>query len=145
MTSRLTETDVEGQSAANGPTADLIVSDHCLVSEAIGELSAVVELTEIAANRIIDACDALTSLGGPISGAAEEQIKRAVTSILEACGFQDLTGQRIGKAVKSLRLIDSSLGEPARTSLGGLTAPEFQRPGVAIDQSVADRLFAQSS
>jgi chemotaxis regulatin CheY-phosphate phosphatase CheZ len=146
----------EGQSVVDGPTSDLVVSGHCLIFEAIGQLAAVVELTEIAANQIIDACDALTALGGAISAAAEEQIKRAVTTILEACGFQDLTGQRIGKAVKSLRLIDSSLGDPTRASLGELAAAlsanagsqGLQKPhrrAVAIDQSVADRLFAQSS
>ena len=149
---RLDETETLG----GRPVADPVIAACPLISEAICQLSAVVEMTEAAANQIIDACDALTAFGGEIGAAAEDQIKRAVRTILEACGFQDMTGQRVAKAVKSLRLLDSRLADPARTCStgtrpahagdtvsGGLQGPP--RSDVAIDQSVADRLFAQSS
>jgi chemotaxis protein CheZ len=148
-----------GRSAApvgkSRPIADLVAGPS-LISEAIGQLATVVEMTEAATNQIIDACDALTALGGAIGATAEDQITRAVTTILEACGFQDLTGQRIAKVVKSLRLVDGGIGNPTRANLPGpaidLSANEepsspreSERPEIAVNQIVADRLFAQSS
>jgi chemotaxis protein CheZ len=153
---RLDETETLG----GRPAGDPAIAARPLIAEAIGQLFAVVEMTEAAANQIMDACDTLTARGGEIGAAAEDQIKaqikQAVRTILEACGFQDLTGQRVAKAVKSLRLLDTRLADPARTRLTG-AGPDhagdaashglqgLSRSDVAIDQSAADRLFAQSS
>jgi hypothetical protein len=132
----------ESRPAANGPAADLVVAGHFLICEAISELAAVVEVTETAANRIIDACDTLSALGRTIGSPAGDQIMRAVTTILEACEFQDLTGQRVRKAIKSLRLAGMGVGGVAAGRSANAGSQGLKKP---IDQSVADRVFAQSS
>jgi chemotaxis protein CheZ len=133
-----------------------------LVPQAIGQLIAIIETTERAANQIMNACDALTSLTQ--SGErATAQLDRNVTAIFEACGFQDITGQRIAKVTKILRLIDREVGNLTSASRrstddratvgasrtvstsrpyedGELAGPQL--PEDAIDQSDADRLFS---
>jgi chemotaxis protein CheZ len=151
---RVAASDGEDHPVAGGTAIGSVTTDHCTIVEAIGQLDAVIEVTEIAANQIIDACDTLTILQGTIGGVAGKQVGRAVTTILEACGFQDLTGQRIVKVANTLRLIDRTLVDlirtgletsaedlPANTESQHLQGP--REPGVVIDQSVADRLFAQ--
>ena len=39
----------------------------------------------------------------------------AVTQIFEACNFQDVTGQRISKVVKTLQLIDNRVSQLLHT------------------------------
>jgi chemotaxis protein CheZ len=160
MRSTKTRADrVVASDSDDGPAADdtangSVTSDHYTIAEAIGQLDSVIDVTEIAANQIMDACDALMALQGTIGGALGEQIRRAVTTIFEACGFQDLTGQRIVKVAKTLRLIDQTLSDLIQTGLGtaaedfpaNAVSQRLQGPrerSVVIDQSVADRLFAQ--
>lgn len=151
---RVAVSDGEDHPVAEGTANGAAATDHYTIAEAIGQLDSVIDVTEIAANQIMDACDALMTLQGTIGGAAGEQIGRAVTTIFEACGFQDLTGQRIVKVAKTLRLIDQTLSDLIQSSLG--TAGEDlpantvsqhlqgpREPSIVIDQSVADRLFAQ--
>lgn len=151
---RVAVSDGENHPVADGTANGSVTTDHYTIAEAIGQLDSVIEVTEIAANQIMDACDALITLQGTIGGVAGEQIGRAVTTILEACGFQDLTGQRIVKVARTLRLVDRTLADLIRTGLetsaDGLPANTEARhlqgprePGVVIDQTVVDRLFAQ--
>jgi chemotaxis protein CheZ len=56
-----------------------------------------------------------------------------ITAIFEACGFQDLTGQRIQRALKTLRSIEESmLGRQVSES----------RPNEKIDQAYADGVIS---
>lgn len=77
------------------------------------ELEAVVQATEDAANRILGAAEAIRTLATkrlgdhPAAGAIIEQTH----SIFEACSFQDLTGQRIRRAIAQLQSIEGSLAQ----------------------------------
>lgn len=82
------------------------------------ELDAVVEMTEQAANRILDAADHLTqrieaeknALTDEEHKQAFEEMSKNVEEIYMACSFQDITGQRIRKTLENLRLIEDRLG-----------------------------------
>jgi chemotaxis protein CheZ len=73
---------------------------------ATDELDAVVGATEEATGSILDAAEALSGLTASLSPEAAEQVTAAVTRIYEACNFQDITGQRITKVVKTLKHIE---------------------------------------
>jgi chemotaxis protein CheZ len=150
----------EPLSAPGGSAGDIVagIRQH-LVPQAIDQLSAVIEATESAANQIMSVCEALASLKEEVGEPAAAQVEQGVTAIFEACAFQDITGQRIAKATKTLRRIDQALGNlratPVRAAVGAgdtfwasqacdpgqLAGP--QRPGDGVDQSGADWLFSQ--
>lgn len=69
------------------------------------ELDAVVKDTEEATFRIMTAAEALLDYAGadPERAVVAEQ----AMTILEACGFQDLAGQRLSKVTSLLALIES--------------------------------------
>jgi len=80
------------------------------------ELGAVVGGTEEAAQQILTAAEhidsAMTTLTGAIKEGHEERlqdIQNRVMQIFEACAFQDLTGQRIGKVLATLRFIEAHI------------------------------------
>lgn len=73
---------------------------------ATDELDAVIGATEEATNTIMDAAEALTNLAGTLPPEAAEQVTGAATRIYEACNFQDITGQRITKVVRTLKHIE---------------------------------------
>ncbi len=70
------------------------------------ELDAIVRHTEEATGTILDAAEIIdTEAGGLESRVINEQ----VMLIFEACGFQDLTGQRISKIVSALKHIEEQI------------------------------------
>ena len=74
------------------------------------ELEAVVQATEHAANQIMEAAEAISrwlQAGG--DPAALPAVTRQVNAIFEACTFQDLTGQRIRRAIEHLQQVESML------------------------------------
>ena len=76
------------------------------------ELEAVVHATEQAANQIMEAAEAI---GTCIEQAQEnpaviEAIIKRLNAIFEACTFQDLTGQRIRRAIDHLQRVEEMLG-----------------------------------
>jgi chemotaxis protein CheZ len=76
------------------------------------ELEAVVEVTERAANQIMEAAEAI---GDWVSSGSRDpdsvrQVAERINSIFEACSFQDLTGQRIRRAIEHLQKVESMLG-----------------------------------
>jgi chemotaxis protein CheZ len=73
---------------------------------ATDELDAVIGATEEATGTILDACEALEKVSGTVPAESAEMITNAVTRIYEACNFQDITGQRISKVVKTLKHIE---------------------------------------
>jgi chemotaxis protein CheZ len=76
------------------------------IPTATDELDAVVSHTATATNEILDCCETLEGLQARLSGADAEALSGAVTRIYEACSFQDITGQRIGKVVAALKSIE---------------------------------------
>ena len=77
------------------------------IPTATDELDAVVSHTAAATNEILDCCEILEGLQPRLSGPDAEALSGAVTRVYEACSFQDVTGQRIGKVVSALGAIES--------------------------------------
>ncbi len=73
---------------------------------ATDELDAVVGATEDATNAIMEAAECIEGLAGKVDEDTARRLTEAVTAIYEACGFQDITGQRISKVVGALRQIE---------------------------------------
>jgi chemotaxis protein CheZ len=75
------------------------------------ELEAVVMATESAANVILEAAEAIQDwiTGGPRDAASMQGLADKVNAIFEACSFQDVTGQRIRRAIQHLQQVESML------------------------------------
>ena len=80
------------------------------IPTATDELEAVVGATAEASGAIMDACDVIMEKAGD-AGASSDAIMAEVTKIYEACSFQDITGQRITKVVKTLQTIDEKVAK----------------------------------
>lgn len=148
---------VSRELASIGPSS--LRNSH--IPHATDQLGAVVDATEQAANQIMDACDTLQAVGSEVGGDNATRINDAVTLIYEACGFQDLTGQRIVNVRQTLGFIEDKLGDlmqmlgiPADLHHDVAEDEEElvvedklllngpQLPGNAIDQSAIDALLA---
>lgn len=117
------------------------------------ELDAVVDITEEAANRILDAAGRITSMAKTEENwSTEDARKRALDAISAdteeiflACSFQDITGQRIRKTLENLQMIENRLGS-ALDKLGihveANTHEEIQVENKATSQDEVDALFA---
>ena len=133
------------------------------IPTATDELDAVVSHTAAATNEILDGCETLEALQPRLSGPDAEALSGAVTRIYEACSFQDITGQRIGKVVSALKAIESrvaavtasfgrageaeaaaaeALPPAAPRTEGEALANGPQLPGAAASQEEIDRLLA---
>ncbi|MEO5373334.1 MAG: protein phosphatase CheZ [Alphaproteobacteria bacterium] len=93
--------DIKAEIAALRPDE---IQEHYLPSAA-DELDAIVEATENATNSILAAAEAIESVAADVDPAIADRLTEVTTSIYEACTFQDITGQRIGKVVKALKVI----------------------------------------
>ncbi len=76
------------------------------IASATDELDAIVEATEKATNRILDAAEQVENLLAEVPAEISEKLTEVTTQIYEACNFQDITGQRITKGVKTLKEIE---------------------------------------
>lgn len=81
------------------------------------ELDAVVNGTEAATESILSAAESIDELAGNLCAALSEphnamasDIQDKIVEIFEACNFQDLTGQRITKVVRTLEFIEERVG-----------------------------------
>jgi chemotaxis regulatin CheY-phosphate phosphatase CheZ len=79
------------------------------------ELEAVVQATEAAANRIMEAAEAIGDWlrDGKHDSASIEIVNEKVNAIFEACSFQDVTGQRIRRAIQHLQQVEHMLTDMA--------------------------------
>lgn len=91
------------------------------------ELEAVVQATEAAANRIMEAAEAIGDWvrDGKNDPAAIMAVNEKVNAIFEACSFQDVTGQRIRRAIQHLQHVETMLtdmvpGDNATPAGGGV-------------------------
>jgi chemotaxis protein CheZ len=76
------------------------------IPTATDELDAIIEATAEATNAIMDAVEMVERTGGALAGEHASRLTEATTKIYEACGFQDITGQRITKVIKALKEIE---------------------------------------
>jgi len=86
---------------------DEVKDEHLLT--AIDELDAVVEASAVATNKIMDACEIVEGVMGDVTSDTSGKLMDATTQIYEACTFQDITGQRINKVVKTMRHIEDRI------------------------------------
>ena len=124
------------------------------IPTATAELFAIVAQTEGAADRILDGCETLDRVGELLAAGepasardAAQAVFAATRRIYAACGFQDLTGQRVAKVVDSLVAIEAGIAA-LTTALGGrphLSAARRQvlrrgpqAPAVAMTQTDVD-------
>lgn len=136
-------------------SVDDITGAH--IPSATDELDAIVGHTAEATNEILDCCEVLERLQTEVPEAAATALQGAVTRIYEACSFQDITGQRIGKVVSALKAIESRVEAavanasgrqpatpPAATprTEGQELANGPQLPGGGTSQEEIDRLLA---
>ena len=77
--------------------------------KAADELDAIVEATAEATNAIMDAVGEIEDVMSKLKGKNAERLMDATTKIYEACGFQDITGQRITKVVGALQHIEEKV------------------------------------
>lgn len=79
------------------------------IPTATDELDAIIGATEDASATIMDSCEAIQRVADGVDDAAKAKIYDETTKIFEACSFQDITGQRISKVVKTLREIEDTV------------------------------------
>jgi chemotaxis protein CheZ len=160
-TSLLAEVEALGHtiSSAKAEIAALRLDDisDSKIPSATDDLDAIVEHTATATNAILTCCETLDNVAETLNGEPAAKLQDATTRIYEACGFQDITGQRITKVVATLKAIEAKVqyivatlgsgagAEDAESPVEGgeaalLNGP--QHPTVAMDQSDIDRLLA---
>jgi chemotaxis protein CheZ len=106
------------------------------------ELEGVVQATEAAANQIMEAAEAIGVWlrDGSRDVDSLELVASKLNTIFEACTFQDLTGQRIRRAIQHLQHVESMLTEIAPRQAEEITAADpAGEPDLAQDD--VDRLF----
>ncbi len=144
------EANLSGQLSRIQQEIGRVIAVPALATRTSGlELEAVVQATEQAANQIMEAAEAI---GTWIEQAREdpaaiEAITERLNTIFEACTFQDLTGQRIRRAIDHLQKVEEMLDGLAPAIPDGAQ----QEPGagaeagteqtVELGQSDVDRMF----
>lgn len=145
--------------AALGPAE--IRNKH--IPTATDELDAVVAATAAATGDILTAAETIEQVAGGLAPEASQPLSDAVTRLYEACSFQDITGQRITKVVKTLRHIESRIdrmilvfGEQLASQAAGESGDGVegasdahlmngpQMPATANQQGDIDAIFGRS-
>jgi chemotaxis protein CheZ len=134
---------------------------------ATGELDAVVNATESATHTILSTAEALEEIVQRISksqvdpfvSASTDEMKEMIVKIYEACNFQDITGQRINKVVKTMMYVEERVNAMiaiwGTESFRGIDVPKSatadadkalldgpQLPENAVSQDEIDKLFS---
>ena len=147
------ETNLSGQLAKIQDQVTAMVAMPAAATRNSGlELEAVVQATEAAANQIMEAAEAIGEwlqghdhkAGGEQKTGGLETVAAKLNAIFEACTFQDVTGQRVRRAIQHLRQVEFMLGElmPA----AGTLTPDTPPPDTAgtnpdLAQDDVDRMF----
>lgn len=102
------------------------------------ELEAVVQATETAANRIMEAAEAIGEWlrNGARDAESVEAVAERVNAIFEACSFQDITSQRIRRAIEHLQQVETMLSD-----LAPGVQPVAAEPDADLAQDEVDRMF----
>lgn len=95
---------------------------------AADELDAIVQSTEAATGEIMDATEAIEEQLSGLPEEVAEGIRAATTRIYEACSFQDITGQRVTKVVRTLKSIEDRVD-------GLVRAFDPERHGVRLESA----------
>jgi len=125
-----------------------VTAEITLLLNTLRELAAIRSTAEDAAARILDSAEGLLALADKEEA---EKAEEAILSIMTACGFHDLVGQRVTKIAETLDCVIASRltgEEPAqvRTKLSAKKGSEIalegpSRDSAAQDQARIDALF----
>jgi len=85
--------------------------DSAGIPRAGQELDAIVEATESATDTIMQAAEDLMSFDSEDFDEYKNHVNDEVMKIFEACSFQDITGQRISKVVKTLNHVEDRVSK----------------------------------
>lgn len=105
------------------------------IPSATDELELVVQATEEATGSIMDSCEVIQQQMDQMEASAATIVEGEVTKIYEACTFQDLTGQRIQKVVKTLAEIESRISNLLSLS-GAVPASSESKPVQSEEESL---------
>jgi len=111
------------------------------------ELEMVVQTTEAAANRIMEAAESIGDLirGTTMDAGALKDLNTKIDTIFEACSFQDITGQRVRRAIEQLQHMESAITGIISPSDGHVVLPPpkptMESNGADVNQSDIDALF----
>ena len=113
------------------------------------ELEAVVQATESAANKIMGAAEEIGDWlrDGKRDPESLEAVAEKVNAIYEACTFQDVTGQRIRRAIEHLRQVETMLTDLMPEDAVATDDRDSEQPMPAplnpdLVQDDVDRMFA---
>ncbi len=141
---------------APGAAADLRAA---LLSRIAHELEAVTAGTAQATQKILTAAEEIDQLANNLSAALRGKIEQdlahdisdQIIRIFEACNFQDLIGQRIGKVMATLKLVDDNIASvlngtktaapPRRDGAPLLHGPRLESDHGHVTQSDIDAMF----
>jgi chemotaxis protein CheZ len=139
------ETNLSGQLSQIHAQITSVVSAPAQANRSSGlELEAVVQATETAANQIMEAAEGIGDWvrGDRRDAASLALVAEKVNAIFEACTFQDITGQRIRRAIEHLQHVETMLSdmmpatptEPDRVMVSEVVIGE-------LEQGEVDSLF----
>lgn len=91
--------------------------EHHRMTLAAGELGAAIESMEKATQNILESAESIDASARVLGASAKSDRERVLTrdirdhvaQIYEACNFQDLAGQRIGKVIDMLGMVEGQL------------------------------------
>jgi chemotaxis protein CheZ len=104
------------------------------IPEAGRELDVVIEATEEATHVIMEAAEVIMAASDADPVAYKALVDDKMIAIFEACTFQDLTGQRLRKVVKTLSWIENRITSLAEK----LTSPSDTPPPALDSEETAD-------
>ena len=105
------------------------------------ELQTILAQTETAAHRILEAAEGINACVG--RGGGDATIRDKLEIIFSACGFQDLAGQRIRRAIEHLHMVEGTIAVLASNGAGA-PLPDLTpdaAPGTELAQAEVDRLL----
>jgi chemotaxis regulatin CheY-phosphate phosphatase CheZ len=105
---------------------------HAALTRAVTELDAAVHEQELAATRILGLAELL------LERTADTKIRLQIEAIMEACAFQDLTGQRLRKVQRLIRY----LRDHKLVKAGDLPKEETGPRADGLNQAQVDALLA---
>jgi len=136
-----------GQKACDCGSHSVAAEITALVNT-LRELAAIRATAEDAASRILDSAEGLLAL------ADKEEAKKAedaILSIMTACGFHDLVGQRVTKITQTLdqviagRLNEDDAPGPSQKPQSEIALEGPALPAGKADQAQIDALFSEKN
>jgi chemotaxis protein CheZ len=125
-------------------------------SSTVDELDEIVRETAAATNKIIDATEAIERIGAAAPPQIADPLRTEAVKIYEASAFQDITSQRIAKAMQALQQLERQIdtlahgyafdevapGSPIPASDADALTNGPQLAGNALSQADIDKLLA---